>query len=354
MKKIYITDTYNEHFQNTAEKKQLRKLLKLKKKKRKNKRLQTYIENNKQNQYKDIKIIKISRDETLVQILAPSFFSIKGNTEIMLSFFEQIIRKIRENKEVFLDFKKINKISADAILYLVALIKNYELRNQPMRISGNLPIDDLSKQLILESGFFDHVRLIGGKIKRTNADILTIRSDNKTKGSIAKEVIKFAKNKLGKTFAGNQSNSIYKTLIECMENTNGHAYAKVKSYTRWYLIALYNKEQNVVHFTFLDTGFGIPATVAKTGIETFLQKFKTIVKKDSTYIYSTLTGDFQRTRTGKPYRGLGLPSIYTFSQKNMVKNLVVISNYGFVNCNTNKHNNLTSIFRGTLLSWDFV
>jgi anti-sigma regulatory factor (Ser/Thr protein kinase) len=354
MKKLYTTEKYNKHFQKTAEKKQDRERLKLEKEKRKNQRLQTYIELRKQNQYKDIKIVKKSRDETLVQIFAPSFFSIKGNTETMLSFFEQITLRIRENKEIFLDFKKINKISADAILYLIALMKNHELRHHPMRISGNLPEDELSKQLILESGFFDHVRLIGQKIKSINADVLTIRSDNKTKGSIAKEVVKFAKKKLGKTFAGNQSNSIYKTLIECMENTNGHAYAKLKSYTRWYLIALYNKDKNVVHFTFLDTGFGIPATVAKTGIETFLQKFKKIVKKDSVYIYSTLTGDFQRTRTGKPYRGLGLPSIYSFSQKKMVKNLVVISNYGFVDCNTNKHNNLRSIFRGTLLSWDFV
>ena len=116
-------------------------------------------------------------------------------------------------------------------------------------------------------------------------------------------------------------------VIELMTNTHNHAYNNKNGFIKaWYLFASVNNDKGCIEITFVDTGEGIPVTVAKKMIE------KIFTKKDNQYIISALNGDF-RTQTHEKNRGKGLPDIYEHFNKNQIKNLKIISCKGKVELN---------------------
>lgn len=63
--------------------------------------------------------------------------------------------------------------------------------------------------------------------------------------------------------------------------------------------------------------------------------------------------DERDNRPQQPYRGNGLPSIFEHHQAGRIRNLKVLSNKGFVDCQTDDTDSLNRRFRGTLICWDF-
>jgi len=53
--------------------------------------------------------------------------------------------------------------------------------------------------------------------------------------------------------------------------------------------------------------------------------------KDNVLIRSALKGEF-RTRTKEVFRGRGLPLIKQVSDNNIIDELKIVSNYGYVDC----------------------
>ena len=137
-----------------------------------------------------------------------------------------------------------------------------------------------------------------------------------------------------------------------MANTKNHAYNITRKDQKWWLISCYDEDSKKVNFTFMDNGDGIPFTLRKNIIERF---FDPLIKKqnDGKLILSALKGEF-RTRTKKHYRGTGLPKIFSYSKEKQIENLIIISNKGYVDCDSEQSKELSRKFFGTLLSWDFV
>ena len=166
----------------------------------------------------------------------------------------------------------------------------------------------------------------------------------KVKPRIAQQVVAFARSCLG--LSRLETNPIYTTIIELMKNTFQHAYDTAPNFSRrWWLIAVHLPESASVSFSFLDNGMGIPHTIKK-------KFFERLTSNDSELIASTLRGEF-RTRTQQVYRGNGLPSIFEHHQDGRIRNLKVLSNKGFVDCQTDNTDSLNRRFRGTLICWDF-
>lgn len=284
---------------------------------------------------------------------APDVFSFILNPDETNAFFAKIISFItqRENfgRSLFIDISKIEKLTIDALMYLLAIVNNLngKFRNK-YSFSGNAPNKPSVNKMFTESGFYHFVRYQGTDPITRNKDNLQIVSGEKSETPIAKKMSDFVCNKAGVTRL--ESNFIYIMMIELMSNTFKHAYASGQSvlFPRWYSFAEYDGE-HTISFTFMDTGEGIPATVRKN----FAEKLDILkIKGDSRYVISALDGDF-RTATGQTFRGKGLPKIRRFCKENKIQNLRIITNSAEVSVHEKNYSSgtINNPLRGTLYYW---
>ena len=296
---------------------------------------------------------KAKRRKNEVAIDVPSNFSLIDNSEEMLSFFHDVGIYVEKDRDIFFNMATIEKMTTDAILYMLSQFQYYKQRHKKYKISGNVPKNDECRNIFVGSGFYKYVRASGTR-GQSDANILTVRSASQVEPGIAKEVTHFAKDRLGKRDM-QISKSMYSTMIECMANTKNHAYERVGG--KWWLMAAYREQSKTVHFTFLDNGLTIPATIKKNLKEYLANIAGTLLPvvqtQDHRLIESALRGDF-RTKTGVSYRGKGLPKIYEYSRNRNIENLVVISRNGYISPAIGMTQDMNEKFFGTLLSWDFV
>lgn len=147
---------------------------------------------------------------------------------------------------------------------------------------------------------------------------------------------------------------LYPMIIELMTNTHQHAYGtygeKQLMIGNWYFFA--QDTGSKIHFVFLDTGVGIPKTVAKK----FGERIKELllVQDDASYLLSTLKGDF-RSETKQEHRGKGLPGIYEDALNRSISDLSIISGRG--KCTLDEKYEISAerlplSFEGTLFTWN--
>lgn len=281
------------------------------------------------------------------EIEAPSKLSVIDNIEETLLFFDDIHLCIKKQRKILLKLRNVNYITTDAILYMLSQIEYNLMMGRKAQISGDVPEDENCKKIMETSGFFKHVYYSGALKEDPNT--FAIETGTKVKPQVAKAVKDFAAERLVLMRAAPKG--LFKSLIECMANTKNHAYKLDSIYTKWWLMASYDKDARKVHFTFLDNGLTIPETIRKNFFEYVKQIYGG--QKDGSLIYSALNGEF-RTKTGAKHRGKGLPNLYSTAKNNEIENLIIISRRGFVNTSTDSVVELNKHFYGTLISWDFV
>ncbi|MCJ7826485.1 ATP-binding protein [Patescibacteria group bacterium] len=284
-------------------------------------------------------------------MIAPLNFSLYSNPEETLSFFAKIEGKIREGKPVHFDMQKIEMLTIDAIMYFLAMLKKIKMLNIIYGVRGSVPKNENCKLLLQMSGFFDYVHSssMTPELSR-DTSIIQIATGQNAETDVAKKLCLFTMSKLG---VNRQDISrLYQMIIELMTNTKQHAYNDIKRKfitTDWYVFAKYDTEANAVRFIFLDTGEGIPSTVKKAFRERLYEIAPFIGKSQTSYIQSTLEGKL-RTRTGIPYRGKGLPKIYSFYKDGHIKDLTIISNYGYFG--NKRSNDIHRELNGALFYWE--
>lgn len=284
---------------------------------------------------------------------APDVFSFALNPNETNAFFTKIISFItrRENfgRSLFIDISKIEQLTIDALMYLLAIVNNLNGNFQnKYSFSGNAPNKPEVKKLFAESGFYHFVKYQGTEPITRNKDNLQIVSGEKSETQIAKKMSDFVCSKAGVTKL--ESNFIYIMMIELMSNTFKHAYTSGQSvlFPRWYSFAEYDGD-HTISFTFMDTGEGIPATVRKN----FAEKLDILkIKGDSRYVMSALDGEF-RTATGQSFRGKGLPRIRRFCKENKIQNLRIITNSADVSVHETSYSSgvINNPLCGTLYYW---
>lgn len=292
---------------------------------------------------------RINRNANPTYVKAPEVFSLLRNTEEMLKFFDKLHGHALRKEAVKLDLSWVNTITYDAILYTLSVIEYFDAKYHPFVIVGNQPTDPACAKVFNESGFYKFVKT--RVLTQPNIDVLSIEAGEINDGEIAAKVKKFAEDHL--KASENQSlkaQNLYETLIECMGNTVSHAYSfndkRLKS--KWWIICYFDQTDQKVHFTFLDNGLGIPSTVRRKWTELLSPD-----SSDGKVIISALKGDFRRTETNQPHRGLGLPEIYNNQNEKQIEDLIIISNRAFVDVGAVESTSLENKFHGTLLSWSF-
>lgn len=148
---------------------------------------------------------------------APDVFSFALNPDETNAFFTDIISFItrRENfgRSLFIDISKIEKLTIDALMYLLAIVNNLngKFRNK-YSFSGNAPNKPAVNKMFSESGFYHFVRYQGTEPITRNKDNLQIVSGEKSETQIAKKMSDFVCSKAGVTRL--ESNFIYIMMIE--------------------------------------------------------------------------------------------------------------------------------------------
>ena len=102
-------------------------------------------------------------------------------------------------------------------------------------------------------------------------------------------------------------------------------------------------------YTFLDTGVGIFRSVR---LGTIRNVYKTLGFEDDSGILKDILEGKIESRTGKHYRGKGLPAIYEKSQSGSIRSLVIIANDVYANVEKGEYRMIRNSFQGTLLYWE--
>lgn len=302
---------------------------------------------------------KLNRSKKIYQrIIAPHTLSLINNPEETLKYFNDAIQILKNpfnrNKvdALMFDCKNVKDLTIDSLMYLLAIIRNFKDVFSGIReIKGNLPEDTTARKVFIDSGFLDYVNtVIKTSIETEKVNKLKISTGNNVNVDEASNLIEFVKNYFN--CSNIETKFLYKMIIELMTNTHNHAYNSKNSFIKaWYLFASVNHNKGCIEITFVDTGDGIPVTVAKKMIE------KIFTKKDNEYIISALNGDF-RTQTHEKNRGKGLPDIYEHFCNRQINNLKIISCKGKVELNEynkvveNAGTELENNLRGTIFYWE--
>ncbi len=214
---------------------------------------------------------------------------------------------------------EVEEVTIDAIIYLLALIKNLQSNGLTRRrFQGNLPKNTKASEMFTESGFLSFVNSNISSIN-TNANKITIRTGRSNDGNVLKEICEFIINKA--VCSRTDTRFLYVLMAEMMYNTYEHAYDdKTLTSKNWYIFV--ECDENVAKITFADTGLGIPKTMRKNFGERLLS-----VSPDK-LVLSALNGEF-RSQTKLPYRNNGLPTIKSYVDKQMINNLYLVSNHAY-------------------------
>jgi len=279
-----------------------------------------------------------------VDLPVPAKFSIINNPEEMNVFFQKLARRGASN-HISLDLTGVSLITTEAIAALTAKLSS--MRSTTVR--GNLPVDNCARQVLLQSGFFEHVRSVTplpqgqlGKIKERNS--------KQVEATTARELIECGVSQaFGNLIKSDATRATYMALIELMGNTHNHASGKRLEVEPWWATAYGDAVRKRVCYSFLDTGVGIFKSVK---MSPFQRTFRKLGFGNNAQLLKEILAGLIESRTGLPYRGKGLPTIYQKSQGGDLKSLFIIANDVFADIPNGVYRTLETPFPGTLFYWE--
>lgn len=298
-------------------------------------------------------------DENLPEaydVTIPRVFSIIDNPNETIDFFNKTLRTIirgTESNLMHFDFRQVEHITIDALMYLIAIVMNLKISICKIRrFGGNRPENKEALALYERSGFEDIVENRKKFIKNKGTSHIMFSNQgepNKTL-EICEHIIN--RSKLERTdilFLGEMLGELEGNAIEHAYNDSTNS----RFHRRWF-IYLDDSVPGKFAFTFLDIGLGIWATMQKN----FAERVKKFGGNSAFAIIDALEGGF-RTRTKVSYRGKGLPSIRGHASKRQIKNLKIVTSkaYCFIeenDCEKIKHQRIDSSLKGTLFYWEVI
>ncbi len=285
------------------------------------------------------------------KLVAPQSLSLQKNPESTLHYFKMVIDTIEKtpmNGLVFFDLSNIETVTVDAIMYLIATLKNIKrITTLRIRCHGNVPLNANAREVFESCGFYKYVKA-NIPVKNTIGDNIKITRGKDANPYFAGDICDFVCRHNDWSII--KTKSLYRMIIELMTNTTQHAYNKTSIMdSNWYVFA--ENTDSYISFIFLDTGEGIPNTIRTKGL---LEKIKsTLGINDALFVSSALRGEL-RSATKLEYRGKGLPEIYNRAKSKYITDFSVTS--GHAKCMVNENDeivetNYSDELIGTMLSW---
>jgi hypothetical protein len=216
-------------------------------------------------------------------------------------------------------------------------------------VRGNLPSDPAAKRVLLESGFFDHVRSTT-QLPKGQLGKITSRESKRVEATIAWELIECGTSQaFGAKGNSDSTRAAYATLIELMGNTHNHAAKGREGAVTWWATAYGDSTRKRVCYSFVDTGVGIFKSL---NIDWIRRAFRRLRQGDNSKLLLAILEGRVESSTGLPYRGKGLPTIYKKSQAGNIQDLFIIANDVYAGVSDGDYRKLEVPFPGTLLYWE--
>lgn len=292
--------------------------------------------------YVDVRKARPREKRRFVDLKLPTTFSIVENPEEVLEFLSTL-KFYAGRHNVNLDLSEISAISTEAIAALIATIK---VIGEQAWIGGNLPIATGAREILVQSGFFSHVRSRDPLPSCTQGRIAQ-KHAKKVEPVVAQELIRIGTEAVyGKP---RRSPAAYRTLIESMNNTHNHAAKPDQAKETWWSTVYGDTQRKRVCYTFVDTGIGIFRSIRVRGLRRAYRLLN--IQSDGTILRDMLRGEVESS-TGIPHRGKGLPAIYKECQSKRIQSLVIVANGVFANVSRGVYRTLKTEFGGTLLYWE--
>lgn len=298
----------------------------------------------------------VTNEEYDKVIVLPDVFSFTYNLNGTVEFYQKTIKVLNKSphhSRFLMDARMVTLISIDAIMYLIAVMRNHKKSQIKQYVfMGNYPIDMEAREIFTESGFHKFVK---SKLRRlpNNSEKKSIISGKRSDAASASEFCDFVCGKLNVSIT--YTSMLYEVIIEMMSNVLYHAYIDDEEMSpQWYMYAEYEGGQ--IKILFLDTGVGIPNTVKKHSLYEKVTS-RIGLGSESRLIKSALDGDF-RTQTEKDNHGKGMPYINEFAFDEKVRDFHIISGKGHCWMNTANHAmkymDLSNHLNGTIYSFSIV
>lgn len=206
----------------------------------------------------------------------PEMFHLYNTPEMVIRFIndtKDFIQNLNYKCQVEFNLEQVRSIDNGGVGMLLSLI-NF-LAKHKVNSYGNVPIEPESKNIFINSGFYDHVRSIQGKRAKSN-DVFIVQSGTFTNpAGISRESRKIMSHLMG--IENMSYKPVYSLIGEIISNSVEHA-NPFKQDKNWLLSVHY--EPNIVKVMVLDIGLGILATLKRK----FRQKLVDV---------STLTSEIQ-------------------------------------------------------------
>lgn len=259
---------------------------------------------------------------------------------------------MKYHEKIFFDLERITHVTVDAIMHLIATIKNTRhIRMLKIDCSGNVPENKDARKIFEESGFYEHVTPLFNFKYLTDRNHINITRGEEADPILAGKICEFVHNHSDADRI--TTKSLYTMMMELMANTKQHAYTNNTIMKKnWYVFV--EDTQTCMRFVFLDTGAGIPNTIRTKSI---VEKIKNTFSIDDAYfIASALRGEY-RSETKLDYRGKDLPEVYSRACSKYITDFSIIS--GFGRCDITEAGNITeekldNELVGTMLCWKLI
>lgn len=275
------------------------------------------------------------------KVPCPKYFLLQSeHCEGVLSFINDIKKIAARGRSINIDMKGIKEIGEGAISMLLSVLE--ELKKRNVGIYGTMPEDKEPKEVLLKSGFLKFVRTADSRPNETKNTILKT-GDASTHQSILTPEIRQAMHTVWGISGRNPL--VYGCVFEMMRNSCDHAF-KARKQIRWHWSISHEDKSNLVKFSFVDNGKGLLTTFSDGILKKMIHLFK-----DSVDLVETTFHDGIESRTGLPWRGKGLPTIYETYTDNYIKNLIVITNDVFIDFDKGIKRKLNIGFEGTYYYW---
>lgn len=280
----------------------------------------------------------------LVPLKLPRVFSMIENPVETIAFF-RMFRDLTRKSNLRLDMQEVSHITIDAITALVAEIVAL---GQSRLVTGTYPKNDGCRDFLIHSGFHDYVKALQ-PVQPGKKGKIAKRKSKLVESMTAKDLIRFGSEAAFGT--AQHCYAAFATLVECMSNTHNHATGRTATQgtETWYSTVYGDKDRNRISFTFLDTGVGIFKSVRYGLIR---RVYKLVKWQDDRQILRDILHGQVESRTGLPFRGKGLPSIYRDLQAGRIKSLVIVANDVYANVANDDYRILDTNYPGTLLYWE--
>jgi hypothetical protein len=287
---------------------------------------------------------------------APSNFSFIENTDGLLEYFKLASKNFSERNQVDFNLEGIEQLTPDAIALLIAKVNDVNF-TRGLTVKGNKPKNQELNKLFEDSGFLEHVTSAYKPPKNEDNLLIHQVTDKKVQPQVAKILSARA---VKHTFKNDKKfQPLFKTIIECMANTDNHASPDRVGVCNYWIFTYCNPKNDVTSFTFLDLGVGIfnsnPVRTYKHKILTTIESATGVgvtLASNVNIVPKLFSGEIYTSRTGDKNRGQGLPSIKEASENKHIKNFKVITNNVRIELPGLTTIPLEHKFNGTLLYWE--